>query len=49
MAPDRDDTRILARLSTFETAMVVFSLVFGIGIFRAPAIVAAKAGSTQLF
>jgi basic amino acid/polyamine antiporter, APA family len=29
--------------------MVVFSLVVGIGIFRAPAIVAAAAGSTSLF
>jgi basic amino acid/polyamine antiporter, APA family len=41
--------RIHARLSTFDTAMVVFSLVVGIGIFRAPAIVAAAAGSTSLF
>jgi APA family basic amino acid/polyamine antiporter len=40
---------IEARLSTFDTAMVVFSLVVGIGIFRTPAIVAAAAGSTSLF
>ncbi len=37
------------RLSTFDTAMVVFSLVVGIGIFRTPAIVARAAGSTGLF
>ena len=38
-----------ARLSTFDTAMVVFSLVVGIGIFRTPSIVARAAGSTGLF
>ena len=42
-------TQIRARLSTFDIAMVVFSLVVGIGIFRAPAIVAEKAGTTALF
>jgi basic amino acid/polyamine antiporter, APA family len=42
-------TPIQARLSTFDTAMVVFSLVVGIGIFRTPAIVAGAAGSTLLF
>src|SRR3974390_763453 len=40
---------IEARLSTFDTAMVVFSLVVGIGIFRTPAIVARAAGSSTLF
>ena len=40
---------IRARLSTFDTAMVVFSLVVGIGIFRTPAIVAGAAGTTSLF
>ena len=40
---------IAARLSTFDTAMVVFSLVVGIGIFRTPAIVAGAAGDTQVF
>jgi APA family basic amino acid/polyamine antiporter len=40
---------IQARLSTFDTVMVVFSLVVGIGIFRTPAIVARAAGSTSLF
>ncbi|MBS0375379.1 MAG: APC family permease [Proteobacteria bacterium] len=44
-----DPGRIEARLSTFDTAMVVFSLVVGIGIFRTPAIVAAAAQSTALF
>ena len=38
-----DKSTIVARLSTFDTAMVVFSLVVGIGIFRAPAIVAGAA------
>ena len=40
---------IQARLSTFDTAMVVFSLVVGIGIFTTPAIVARDAGDTFLF
>ena len=40
---------IAARLGTFDTAMVVFSLVVGIGIFRTPAIVASAAGDTTLF
>jgi APA family basic amino acid/polyamine antiporter len=40
---------IRARLSTFDTAMVVFSLVVGIGIFRTPALVAGAAGGTALF
>ena len=47
MAPDRNV--IQARLSTFDTSMVVFSLVVGIGIFRTPAIVAGAAGSTGMF
>ncbi len=41
--------RIEPRLSTFDTAMVVFSLVVGIGIFRTPAIVARAAGGSMLF
>jgi APA family basic amino acid/polyamine antiporter len=49
MASDSGLGRIQARLSTFDTAMVVFSLVVGIGIFRTPAIVASAAGSTALF
>jgi APA family basic amino acid/polyamine antiporter len=44
-----DTTRIEPCLSTFDTAMVVFSLVVGIGIFRTPAIVARAAGSSTLF
>lgn len=40
---------IEARLSPFDTAMIVFSLVVGIGIFRTPAIVAGAAGTTTLF
>jgi APA family basic amino acid/polyamine antiporter len=35
---------IKAKLTTFDTTMVVVSLVIGIGIFRTPAIVATKAG-----
>ena len=45
--PDRGTIR--PRLSTFDTAMVVFSLVVGIGIFRTPAMVAGAAGGTALF
>ena len=41
--------RIDARLGTFDTAMVVVSLVVGIGIFRTPAIVARAAGTPGLF
>jgi APA family basic amino acid/polyamine antiporter len=49
MAAEEDAGPIRARLSTFDTAMVVFSLVVGIGIFRTPASVATAAGSTSLF
>jgi APA family basic amino acid/polyamine antiporter len=49
MAAEPGPGRIEARLSTFDTAMVVFSLVVGIGIFRTPAIVARAAGDTPLF
>lgn len=41
--------RIQARLGPFDAAMVVVSLVIGIGIFRTPAIVAQHAGSAGLF
>jgi len=41
--------RIEPRLSTFDAAMVVVSLVIGIGIFRTPAIVAGAAESGALF
>jgi APA family basic amino acid/polyamine antiporter len=40
---------IQARLSTFDTAMLVFSLVVGIGIFRTPAMVARAAGDGVIF
>lgn len=49
MDAEQGATPIRAHLSTFDTAMVVFSLVVGIGIFRTPAIVAAEAGGTGLF
>ena len=41
--------KIDAKLGTFDTAMVVVSLVVGIGIFRTPAIVARDAGTRDLF
>jgi APA family basic amino acid/polyamine antiporter len=41
--------RIQARLGAFDTAMVVVSLVVGIGIFRTPALVAASSGSAHAF
>jgi basic amino acid/polyamine antiporter, APA family len=40
---------IEAKLGTFDTAMVVVSLVVGIGIFRTPAIVASATGTPGLF
>src|SRR5580693_4013932 len=43
------ESAIQPHLSTFDTAMVVFSLVVGIGIFRTPAIVAGASQSTGLF
>jgi basic amino acid/polyamine antiporter, APA family len=46
-APGRGN--IEARLGTFDTAMVVVSLVVGIGIFRTPAIVAKAAGTEGRF
>ena len=49
MPPENNPSQIQARLSTFDTAMVVFSLVVGIGIFRTPAIVAGAAGDASLF
>lgn len=48
MSPEAG-SRIEPKLSTFDTAMVVFSLVVGIGIFRTPAIVAREAQSTGIF
>ncbi len=38
-----------ARLSPFDVAMVVVSVVIGIGIFRTPALVAASTGTPRLF
>jgi APA family basic amino acid/polyamine antiporter len=49
VADDPNLESIRPRLSTFDTAMVVFSLVVGIGIFRTPAIVASAAGGSSLF
>ena len=36
-------------LATFDAAMIVVSLVIGIGIFRTPAVVASRTGETSLF
>jgi basic amino acid/polyamine antiporter, APA family len=45
-----DTTSVLKpKLNTFDTSMIVVSLVIGIGIFRTPALVATHAGSLQLF
>jgi APA family basic amino acid/polyamine antiporter len=49
VAAEREGGEIQSRLSTLDTAMVVFSLVVGIGIFLTPADVAQAAGSTSLF
>ncbi len=40
---------IKAKLNTFDTTMIVVSLVIGIGIFRVPAIVAGTTGTPLLF
>lgn len=47
--PTDSASGIQAKLGTFDTAMVVVSLVVGIGIFRTPAIVAREAGTRGLF
>jgi APA family basic amino acid/polyamine antiporter len=47
VAADAPDIR--PSLSAFDVAMVVFSLVVGIGIFRTPATVAAAAGDAPTF
>jgi APA family basic amino acid/polyamine antiporter len=49
VAAESNAEPIRPRLSTFDTAMVVFSLVVGIGIFRTPAVVAAAAGGASLY
>jgi basic amino acid/polyamine antiporter, APA family len=43
------DSSIEPRLGGFDTAMIVVSLVIGIGIFRTPALVARSTGSSELF
>jgi APA family basic amino acid/polyamine antiporter len=49
MADSAPVNAIQPRLSTFDTSMIVFSLVVGIGIFRTPAIVAGASQSTSVF
>jgi APA family basic amino acid/polyamine antiporter len=44
-----EPARIEPRLGAFDAAMVVVSLVIGIGIFRTPAMVAAATGSSARF
>ncbi len=45
-----DTTSVLKpKLTTFDTSMIVVSLVIGIGIFRTPALVATYTGSLLLF
>jgi len=44
-----EPARIEPRLGAFDAAMVVVSLVIGIGIFRTPALVAQAAGSSGRF
>lgn len=46
---DPQASTIERRLGAFDTAMVVVSLVIGIGIFRTPALVAGHAGTTFAF
>jgi APA family basic amino acid/polyamine antiporter len=40
---------IKAKLTTFDTTMIVVSLIIGIGIFRTPAMVATAARTPALF
>ena len=47
MRPQPD--RIVPRLATFDAAMIVVSLVIGIGIFRTPAVVASRTGDVTPF
>jgi len=46
LGSSRAGSEIEPRLSAFDATMVVVSLVIGIGIFRTPAVVAARAGSS---
>jgi APA family basic amino acid/polyamine antiporter len=47
MADDR--SKLQPKLTTFDTSMIVVSLVIGIGIFRTPALVATHTGSLLPF
>ena len=49
MPAEEPATGLQPRLSTFDAAMVVVSLVIGIGIFRTPALVAREAGGSRAF
>jgi APA family basic amino acid/polyamine antiporter len=49
VAAERPGGRIEPRLSALDGAMVLVSLVIGVGIFRTPALVASATGSGALF
>ena len=49
MPPEAAGSSLQPRLSTFDTSMVVVSLVIGIGIFRTPALVAGTTGGAAAF
>ena len=49
MASDGPIRRLAPKLSVFDTAMVIVSLVIGIGIFRTPALVAGATSGAVAF
>ncbi len=49
MPKPTQDTTIRPQINAFDVAMIVISLVIGVGIFRTPAIVARQAGSPEVF
>ena len=49
MPKPTQDTTIRPQINAFDVAMIVISLVIGVGIFRTPAIVARQSGSPEIF
>ncbi|GHB72158.1 APC family permease [Persicitalea jodogahamensis] len=49
MPEPTQETSIRPQINAFDVAMIVISLVIGVGIFRTPAIVARQAGSPEIF
>ena len=47
--PEPTPNQIRPQINAFDVAMIVISLVIGVGIFRTPAIVARQAGSPEIF